>query len=271
MSYFKKILIVLALSAGTVVLDVFVMSGIIKNTGLSIVGRTSGFFAAKIMPSSNFLRVLFNVSDIADENKKLSEQNQKLLSEAGRLESLQRENDFLRDQVGVIRNKEPDLILGQITSIDRTALSSFITVNRGSANGIQEKVAVVSAGNILVGTVVSVFKDYSLVRLVDDPGSSLSVRVISAPDTDSGRGETFLASAKGILGGKLSLDLIKNDDDVIEGDLVLTSGIDGLPEGLPIARVIEVKKSDAGSFSEVKADMIFHAPSTPNLFIIKND
>jgi len=64
-------------------------------------------------------------------------------------------------------------------SEDSSGLKRAIAIDRGSKDGLDEGMVVLSRGGSLVGTVSRAFTDYSWVQLVTDPDSSINAQVIS--------------------------------------------------------------------------------------------
>jgi cell shape-determining protein MreC len=119
-------------------------------------------------------------------------------------ESLERENDELRDRVEaqdgaaiaaeavVYENQrlKSDLGLPSLAGIERVAAevvsgppSNFdqtITINQGSRRGIKVGMPVITSGG-LVGRIEQVTPQQSVVRLLSDPESTVGVRFASAP------------------------------------------------------------------------------------------
>ena len=117
----------------------------------------------------------------------------------------------------------------------------------------------IAAGNILVGVVDQVFDNSATVLLLDDPRVKISGRI---------KDSRTLISTEGNLQNRLRLKLVAADDDINEGDIVVTSGLDGLPEALPIAKVIEIGASSGALFKDVAAQPLFDLSLGSNLFVI---
>jgi rod shape-determining protein MreC len=101
-------------------------------------------------------------------------------------------------------------------------------------------IAVTPSG--VVGRIQNVLNDTAKVILITDVNSSVAVRMQSS-------------RAEGILEGsgdtRCHVKYVSRDVDVVIGDKVITSGLDGIyPEGLQIAYVANVRKH-AGDFFQV--------------------
>ena len=113
-----------------------------------------------------------------------------------------------------------------------------VTINRGSGDGIKQDMPVVS-GDGLVGHVVSVTSNTSIVLLVLDPDSFVDGRLSSSGVTGGVQGER---------NKDLQMSLVPPDTKVFPGEQVVTSGYQsGLyPPEIPIGSVSHVYIQDGG-------------------------
>lgn len=169
---------------------------------------------------------------VQDENARLrreivdlgvSLQQERALAQRGRrLEFLMR----LQSAIGR-RTLAADVIAGDATSYFRT-----VTINRGTSDGVGRDMAVVAPAGI-VG------------RIVGDP-SRVTARVQLIIDRTAGAGALIERSrAGGVVAGDgqaLRLEYVSPLADVTAGDVVVSSGLDGIyPKGFVIGRVATVE------------------------------
>jgi len=198
--------------------------------------------------------ILINL--VFDELKK---ENNILLGHVAELESLERENDFLRNELKVAPRLGSQLLIVEIFSVQRNGLYSTALINKGKADGIEKSMAVITSGNILVGAISEVFDNSALVLLVDDPRSIISIRF---------QGSNILAEARGDLQNGLKINEVTYQEEIKEGDMIVTSGLDGLKESLLVGRVSKVKPGSGGLFREVVAKPLFDLSLGSDLFVI---
>ena len=196
---------------------------------------------------------------LIDENARIKEENNVLRGKLAQLENLKRENQFLRNELGVARRLDAELMIAQIFNIQRGVLSSTALINRGAENGVKKTMPLIAAGNILIGVVDRVFDNSATVLLIDDPRVKISGRV---------QDSRILVDALGKLQNKLALNLVAVGDEVKEGDTVVTSGLDGLPEALLVARVTKVETPSGALFKTVTAQPLFDPSLGSSLFVI---
>jgi rod shape-determining protein MreC len=118
----------------------------------------------------------------------------------------------------------------------------LVTVDKGSDDGLSRGMPVITAEGVL-GRVHSTNSGSADVLLAIDRNSSIAVRVARTRARANVRG----------LGqpGLARLDHAVRSEDVIEGDLLVTSGTDAVfPAGLPVGRVTRLQRAAHGLFLE---------------------
>ena len=173
---------------------------------------------------------------VRDENSRLKE-------DVARLEqSLWMERDVVasyRRLSSVLELAEQipgDPIVAEVIGLDASAWFRTITVNRGTAHGVALNAPVIAAGG-LVGRVISIGSDVAQIQLLTDRDCSVGALLARtrARGVVAGSGEQ--ASPTG-----LTLNYVSNLEEVVEGDLIVTSGMDGIyPKGIAIGRVASVR------------------------------
>ena len=180
------------------------------------------------------------------ENRRLTGEVGQLRLEGQIANELLAENERLRAALDFKKLHPPSSVMVQIIGKDASSSSSSMTVNKGSLAGIQRDLAVITPDGV-VGRIQAVLPGTARVQLLTDPGSTIAVRVQRNRE-------------EGLLEGKLdrcALKYVSYYVDIQEGDLLVTSGLDGIyPKGLPVATVTKVRKHEASSFQTVYADPV---------------
>ncbi len=131
-----------------------------------------------------------------------------------------------------------------------------ITVDAGEFQGVKKSMVVTLGENILVGEVKEVSPDTSVVQTIFDPQFELPVR-IGVQEIDS-----LLQG-----GSDPKVALIDKTKAVSVGDLVYSAGA-GMPYGLKIGEVSEIKESTAGIFKEASLRIPFNVSELREVEII---
>jgi rod shape-determining protein MreC len=207
----------------------------------------SGFFERLVTSPFRFVESAANgyvlLVRTGRENERLKQERDRLTLENSITNELLSENERLRDLVGFKKLHPPSSVMAQVIAKDSSPSSRTMTINKGSEDGIERDLAVITAAGV-VGKVQAVLPGTAKIILLTDPGSTLAVRVQRNRE-------------EGLLEGKLdrcALKYVSYYADIQEGDLLVTSGLDGIyPKGLPVATVVKVSKHEATAFQTVIA------------------
>ena len=117
-------------------------------------------------------------------------------------------------------------------------------INAGTEEGIKPDSIVVS-GNGLVGRIAETGEGFSKVVSITDENVNVSFEVL--------RDMSILGIVNGSSGGNIEGFTLKDDAGIVEGDMLVTTGIGMYPEGIEIGKVTEVKFDKATQLLTVKA------------------
>jgi len=120
----------------------------------------------------------------------------------------------------------------------------LVTIDRGADDGLARMMPVIATGGV-VGRVHAVLGRTAEVLLLTDSNSSVAARVERSRARANVRGTGEI--------GRCRLDYALRADDLLEGDLLVTSGTDGVfPRGLPLGRVQELRRSGQGLYQKAE-------------------
>jgi rod shape-determining protein MreC len=137
----------------------------------------------------------------------------------------------------------PPTLSAEIVGKDPSLWFRTFTINRGSSDGVQKGMPVVTVEGV-VGQVLTSSPNYSKVLLATDPNSAIEVI-------------TQKTRVQGIVKGSgpetFNLHYVLKSAEVEKGDYVLTSGLGGVfPKGLMVGTVAEITKSRRGMFQNIE-------------------
>lgn len=165
--------------------------------------------------------------------------------DAQRYESAAAEASNLRRLIGASERQERKSIPAEILYAGRDPFSRKVIVDRGTQHGVRPGSPVVD-GTGVVGQLTRAHAFVSEVTLVTDKGQAIPVQVLR-------NGLRAIAFGDGA-SGMLELRYMAANADVENGDLLVTSGLDGTyPAGLPVASVVRVERDAAYTFARVLA------------------
>lgn len=190
----------------------------------------------------DFSKYLTRLSVLQTDNDEL---HRRQLSSAAlllRQQHLEDENKRLR---ALLDMKERQPVPGQVAEILYAARDPFarrVILDKGLQHGIEPGQVVIDDVGV-VGQVTRAFPLTSEVTLLTDKNQAIPVQV---------QRNGLRAVLGGAGSGSLELRFLASNAEVQVGDVLVTSGLDGiyLP-GLPVAKVIQVDRNNAFAFARI--------------------
>lgn len=179
---------------------------------------------------------------LQQENRELKHAKLNTAPDLQRLLQLETENEHLRKLLAV---KEREKATGQVAQILYTARDPFsrkVIVDKGQQSGIVAgQPAIDDAG--VVGQVTRIFPFSAEITLITDKDQAVPVQIARTGQ----RSVVF-----GLGNGQLELRYMPTNADVQEGDILVTSGLDGIYlSGFPVAKVVHIERDSAYSFARI--------------------
>jgi rod shape-determining protein MreC len=173
----------------------------------------------------------FYLRGVRAENRNLKQQIERLSLEQMRMSQ---DADQARRLQALLAFKEQFIsrtMAAQVIGSSGSELSRAVYIDKGESDGIKPDMAVITADGI-VGKVLRVYRFTSQVLLIDDQTSGVGAIL------DKTRIQGIL---RGTPAGEVVLEKVMSDEAVPPGEMVLTSGGDGIfPKGLLVGRVTKV-------------------------------
>ena len=193
----------------------------------------------------------------ADKVQILEGKLRQLAVEQNQLSSCLEENLEMRKLLGAPLSPKWKFLPAKVVGV-----SEQMRIDKGEKDGLEEGMMVVSE-NILVGRVVAVGRNYSLVQIPTGVDSKIPVIVREASKTG--------IQARGILtghSGSLLLDKVLQAEDIREGDLVTTSGEDDWLPDLLIGQIEEVLAEPAEIYKKAQVSPLIDYRKLRTVFIV---
>ncbi len=180
-------------------------------------------------------------ADITRMRQQLSVQSQR----ANRTEQLLLENRRLRDLLALQQRLESPTRAAQVLYDAADPFSRKVIVDKGEVQGLHLGAPVVDELGVL-GQVTRLFPMLSEVTLVTDRDHAIPVQNARTGARGVAYGDTSAHA------DALELRFMAANADVAVGDLLTTSGVDGVyPPGLPVARVERVERRTDAVFARI--------------------
>lgn len=153
------------------------------------------------------------------------------------------ENAQLRKLMGAREVLPVPTLMSEILYDARSSSTRKIVLDRGSNDKVVPGLPVIDNAGV-VGQITRVFPFTSEVTLLTDREQAVPVQVLrnGLRSVAYGRGQS----------GMLDLRFVEPNADIVVGDVIITSGLDGVyPAGLAVAKVIRVENSAGRTFGNV--------------------
>jgi len=233
---------------------------ILQRSVTETVGLPIKLFGRVFSAFEQFFKDYIWLRNLRGENESLKRDIAEL---QGRVTSYQEafvENQRLRRLLDFKTSTAVDTIPAQVVVHDLTGWFQTLMVDKGFREGVAPDMPVVSDEGV-IGRILDVSDHYSRVLLITDQGSA-----VDAVDQRN--------RVRGILRGKDAngclLRYIRGNLDVKEGDLVITSGKDGLyPKGLRLGVVQAVYKDPVDLFQKIEVKPLVRLSALEEVLIIK--
>jgi rod shape-determining protein MreC len=239
--YRNLIVLVLVLFAQVLGLAVQVKRGGVANDGqdtrlirIWAVGALSPFERGVVWiqnSSGNVWHNYFYLRGVRAENRQLKEQIEQMRLEQVRLSEDAAQARRLQNLLGFKEQFIAKTVAAQVIGSSGSDLSRIVYIDKGEDSGIKRDMAVITADGV-VGKVLLVYPRESQVLLINDQSSGVGAIL------EKSRLQGVL---RGTPNGEVTLERVMSDEQVQQGETVLTSGGDQIfPKGLPIGIVTKV-------------------------------
>jgi rod shape-determining protein MreC len=216
---------------------------------LSVVSPFQSGFTIVVGGISGLWEDYLNLHGVRDENIWLREEVNQLRTEIQELREELFRSGRLEEFAAYRRETGFEGTVARVIGESPDPWARTIVVNRGKADGIEKGLSVVTPDG-LVGRVVEVARHSSVVRLIVDRSSRVPVVVSRSRARAIMEGENS---------GTCQLKYLARTKDVLEGDIVITSGLAGVyPRGIEVGSVTQVIRKSHGLYQYAK--ILPHAP-----------
>ena len=197
--------------------------------------------------------------NIFAENKKLKQEITLLSTRCSQLEESAQENIRLRELLGFKCQFPFSLLPARTVVHEPSFLFRSVVINAGREQGVSLYMPVVNKEGV-VGKVIQVLSQISLVQILRDPAECISVMIRRTEEI-------------GILETNDSRNFFiqfRNHADILQGDTVVTSGLGGIyPRGLDVGVVREIKDTRDPLFKKVFIEPVVDFNRLEEVFVIK--
>lgn len=196
---------------------------------------------------------------LRNENARLVEENRLLRLRQMRQDALERENARLREASQTTARVIDRFLVAELLRVDMDRLRHRVLVNRGTVDGVYVGQPALDAQGVF-GQVTRVGPVSAELIMISDPAHALPVVI-------NRTGLRTLAYGRGDL-ERIELPFLPDNADVEPGDLVVTSGLDGVfPPGYPVGKVEELLREPGEQGLRVTVRPLARLSSDPEVLL----
>jgi len=220
-------------------------------------------FEVVFSKTSNWLSfwqsAVFNIKNIKESNTRLISENLDLYNKLAKLPQLEEENSLLREKLN-LSQKVINTCLAGVIGRDFQNNRSFL-IDKGTNDGLAIGMVVISENETLIGRIADASYNISKVQTMLDAQSRIAAITATSKISGLVRG----------LGSDVIFDLIVKNKKPEIGELVISSGTDGIwPRGFIIGKIKEVKSQDNQVFNTADIELLAKLQDFDSVFVILN-
>lgn len=172
-----------------------------------------------------------------DAYKNLITQRDQFAIDRVEMESLKRDNERFKNELGFLQQKKMNGLTGAIVSRSVSNQTSTFIINKGANDHVVLGAPAIVENGMFVGKVTRVDKTQSVVTASTDFQLATGVSLLNKTRT--------IGIAQGTSGNLIEIKFIPIDEQIRQNDLVVTSGLENdIPSGL-IVGIVNTVQPDA--------------------------
>ncbi len=249
-----------------------------SSTYFTSVNSVSGGVYDVTSKVSNYFSLTDINEGLADDNALLQAQNFSLKEDISQYSELKLQNELMRKELRLIKNDTLKLVKpfelrlrqagnylpAKVIKNSTIAQDNFLTLNKGTNDGITIDMGVVSTDGI-VGRVVSVSANYALVKSILSRNYKVSIQFTRQKTYGS---LVWNKNHKEFIG---KLETIPRHLKTYVGDTIVTSGYNAVfPEGTMVGTVKEANISDHQTWYDISVNMSTDFKSLYYVYVVKD-
>jgi len=205
----------------------------------------------------------FSSVQTAQTETEISKQKLRIQSlRANQVEQLALENDRLRKLMGLRERFDPQVNAAQVLYDAADPYTRKVVIDKGLADQIVVGSPVLDEAGVL-GQITRVYPLVSEVTLITDRDHAIPVLNVRT----GARGVAFGDTSQHA--DAMELRFMAANADVLEGDLLTTSGVDGVyPAGLPVARIEKIERRVDTMFARIYCVPVAMVASASHVLVL---
>lgn len=241
---FIFLIVMLFLCGGIITLSITGLLSPVEGVIATPLNAVSGAFSQLSVSLNQAVDDLNNMGRLRDRVAELEEQLARQQVELIQLREVASDYNRLTGLLAYTSNIDnQEFVTADVIAVDQSSIARSIIINRGTRDGVAVGMPVTTDLG-LVGRIIQVSSNAAQVQLINDENSSVSARL----QTTRAEG-SIIGQASGVL----RMTFIDLDEDIVENDLVVTSGLGGnFPPDLVIGQVTSIRQFEFELFQEAE-------------------
>lgn len=208
-------------------------------------------------------QLFVSYSELKKENEILKKQALLHKTDLLKLKTLEKENIRLRALMEKSYTLGEQVLAAELIAVNQAPYEHLVLVDKGTHFGVHERQPVLDANGV-VGQVTRALPLNAEIMMITDPNHAFSVEV-------NRNGLRTIAVGSGQY-NQINLPFLPNNADILPGDLLITSGLDGtFPRGYPVAKVNKVLQQQTKPFADITAVPIAQLDRIREVLIVWSD
>ncbi len=233
----------------------------VRRVMFSIIAPFQEIASRTIRFSEDLWRHYFYLVSVSKENDDLKKALKIAVSKNKKNVETAMANARLRNLLSFQKSMNAEMMACEVIAKDPSSIYKTVIINKGEVDGLRTGLPVVIPEGV-VGQIIDVSPHYGKVLLVIDVNSSVDALV----QRTRARGLFKGASQK-----MCRLDYVLWKEDVTVGDVVISSGSDGVfPKGLLLGQVVGRTKNVSGIFQEVNVQPFVDFEKLEEVLVVLN-
>jgi len=224
--------LILVLSAGLFLFFKGKEEGLGKSRAVSEVMYALQKPVSKLGNAAEYLwNMVIKFAYLKYDNEKLNKELSAMAYQQNQLREAEKENERLKKLLDYKRKVSYKTGMAKVVGRDLSDYFGVLTIDLGERDGVVTDMPVISPDGV-VGKIIEVYPEYSLVMLLTDYKSGISGIIQKSRPVG-----TVMGAGKGIC----KMKYLSVNDEVKAGDIVVTSGDGKFPKGLMLGKISDVR------------------------------
>jgi rod shape-determining protein MreC len=209
------------------------------------------------------LNVVKRYLNLGQANDSLALENAKLRTELLNIKNIDSSKTIKINDT--VYNQQYTLFSAKVIKNSISHRNNYITINKGSKDGVTKDMAVISPQNGVVGFILDVSPNFSTIRSLLNKETLISVMIKKNNAFGSlvwGDGNFNIKKAY--------VKEIPNHYKINLKDTIITSGAGGFPKGIPVGRISNTQITTGDSFMTLEIDLFNDFSTLQYVYIIKD-